>query len=180
MKLDPKYFIPFLAVVAVATALIITFFTISSQKGQRQAFKTAIMQQDSLKTEPMSLLNADSTISVQQFEGKFVLLDFWSTWSNFSENAHVQIAEIVENHPDTLKVIAALVEDRETEVSSYIDRNNFPFDFTDGTKVFNKYGVPGLPTQLLYDPSGKIIDVYFGSVDSTKYDSLRTLLNNEL
>ncbi|MDZ7715445.1 MAG: TlpA disulfide reductase family protein [Balneolaceae bacterium] len=178
MKLDPKYFIPFLAIVAIATALIITFFTISSQKGQRQAFERAIMQQDSLKMEQMKLLNADSTISVKQFEGKFVLLDFWATWSNFSEGAHVQVAEILKLHPDTLHIIAAVVEDKGEKVISYIERNKFPFDFVNGTRVFNQYQVPGLPTQLLYNPSGEIIDVYFGSADSTQYDSLRLLLNN--
>ena len=68
MKLDQKYFVPFLAVVAIATALLITFFTVSSQQGQREAFREAIMQQDSLRNEVMPQLGP---ISHWRFTGNF-------------------------------------------------------------------------------------------------------------
>lgn len=178
MKLDQKYFIPFLAVAAVITALLITFFTISSQKGQRQAFRNFIMQQDTLKLEKMPVLHEQDSISVSDLKGKFVILDFWATWSNFSEDIHFQISELAEQHSDTLKVIAGVVEDRQEKIDAYIERHNFPFYFVDGTAVFNKYDIPGMPTEIIYSPEGKIIDVLFGHSDSTQFDSLRTLLDN--
>lgn len=178
MKLDQKYFVPFLAIIAVLTALLITFFTISSQKSQRQAFRNSILQQDSLKIEKMPVLYEDDSLSVSDFSNKFVILDFWATWSNFSEEAHGQISELVKQHPETLEVIAAVVEDRQEKIDAYIDRHNFPFHYVEGTSVFNKYDIPGMPTEIIYSPGGKIIDVYFGYSDSTQYDSLRTLMNN--
>lgn len=178
MKLDQKYFVPFLAIVAVLTALLITFFTISSQKGQRQVFRNYILQQDSLKLEKMPVLYESDSLSVSDFNDKFVILDFWATWSNFSEDAHIQISELVKQHPDNLEVIAAVVEDRQEKIDAYIERHNFPFHFVNGTIVFNKYDIPGMPTEIIYSPGGKIIDVYFGYSDSTQYDSLRTLISN--
>src|SRR6056297_608303 len=178
MKLDQKYFIPFLAVVAIATAFLITFFTISSQKGQRQVFRNYIMQQDSLRLEKMPVLYENDSLSVSDLKGKFVILDFWATWSNFSEDAHFQIAKLVEQYPDTLEVIAGVVKDQQEKIDSYIERHDFPFHFVEGTAVFNKYDIPGMPTEIIYDPEGNIMDVYFGYSDSSQYDSLRTLLNN--
>ncbi|MDX1586545.1 MAG: TlpA disulfide reductase family protein [Balneolaceae bacterium] len=178
MKLDQKYFVPFLAVAAILTALLITFFTISSQKGQRQVFREFIMQQDTLRLEEMPLLNEEDSLAVSDLTGKYVILDFWATWSNFSEDVHFQISDMVKQHSDTLAVIAAVVEDRQEKIDSYIERHDFPFRYVDGTAVFNKYDIPGMPTEIVYRPDGSIMDVYFGYSDSTHFDSLRTLLNN--
>ena len=178
MKLDQKYFIPFLAVVAIATALLITFFTISSQKGQREVFKNYILQQDSLRTEKMPILGSDDSLAVTSFRNKFVVLDFWATWSNFSEDAHYQLSDLVRKYPNTLTVIAAVVKDQQKKIDDYIERHVFPFHYANGTVVFNKYDIPGMPTEIIYNPEGKIIDVLFGYSDSTQYDRLRTLLKN--
>lgn len=178
MKLDQKYFIPFLAVVAIVTALLITFFTISSQKGQREVFRNYILKQDSLSTEQMPQLKESDSLSVSDFPNKFVVLDFWATWSNFSEDAHYQLDELVRQYPDTLEIIAAVVEDQKEKIDAYIGRHNFPFHYVDGTTVFNKYNIPGMPTEIVYSPDGRIIDIFFGYSDSTQYDSLRTLLSD--
>lgn len=178
MKLDQKYFVPFLAVVAIVTALLITFFTISSQKGQREVFRNYILKQDSLSTEQMPLLKESDSLSVSDFKKKFVVLDFWATWSNFSEDAHYQLNNLVQQYPDTLEIIAAVVEDQQEKIDAYIGRHNFPFHFVNGTAVFNKYNIPGMPTEIVYSPDGRIIDIFFGYSDSTQYDSLRTLLSD--
>ncbi len=178
MKLDQKYFIPFLAVVAIVTALLITFFTISSQKGQREVFRNYILKQDSLSTEQMPLLGESDSLSVSDFQNKFVVLDFWATWSNFSEDAHYRLDELVRQYPDTLEIIAAVVKDQKEKIDAYIGRHNFPFHYVDGTAVFNKYSIPGMPTEIVYSPDGRIIDIFFGYSDTTQYDSLRTLLSD--
>lgn len=179
MKLDQKYFVPFLAVMAIVTALLITFFTVSSQKGQRRSFRNAITEQDSLSSEKMPVLNSIDSLSVSSFPDKFVILDFWATWSNFSEDVHVQLGELVREYSDTLEVIAAVVQDQQEKIDSYISRHEFPFHYVSGTTVFNKYNIPGLPTEIIYSPGGHIIDVFFGYPDSTQYDNLRTLLKHE-
>lgn len=178
MKLDQKYFVPFLAVMAIITALLITFFTISSQKGQRQAFREAILQQDSLRIQKMPLLDSSDSLSVSDFEGKFVILDFWATWSNFSEDVHEQLFTLKQQHKDTLEVIAAVVEDRPEKTEAYISRHQFPFHYVEGTLVFNKFGIPGMPTEVIYNPEGRIIEVLFGSTDAARFDSLSTLMSD--
>jgi len=179
MKIDVKYFVPFLLVVALAAALLIAFFTVNSQRGQRQTFREGILQQDSLKTEYMKYIDGRDSLRIQSFQDQYVILDFWATWSNFSEDAHKELAELVRDYPGRVQVIAAVVQDKKEKVSSYIEQHSFPFLFVEGTDIFNRYHIPGLPTQLVYDLSGEIMDIHFGYIDSTEYDRLRTRLNDE-
>lgn len=180
MKLDQKYFIPFLAVMAVVTALLIAFFTASSQKGQREAFRQAIMQQDSLRNEYMPYIDNGDSLSVSTLTGqdKYIVLDFWATWSNFSVDVHRELAELVRAYPDRLEVVAAVVKDQPDKITTYLDRHQFPFRFVHGTGVFNKYGVPGMPTEIIYNPQGAIVDVYFGYSDTTQYNRLHMLIED--
>lgn len=178
MRLDPKYFIPFMIVVALVGALLIALFTMHSQQSRRQDFHKRIMAQDSLRHEPLPEFGGSGSLNVADFKGKFVVLDFWSTWSNFSEDSHEELAKVAEAYGDTLRVVAAVVADREEDVASYIRRHEFPFRYVVGTAVFNKYGVPGVPTQLVYNPDNQLVSVFFGYTDPSRYDSLRTLIRN--
>lgn len=178
MKLDQKYFVPFLAVMAIVTALLITFFTVSSQQGQREAFREAIMQQDSLRNETLHELGNSDSLSVSSISDKYVVLDFWATWSNFSLEIHRELAQLVQDYPGKIEIIAAVVQDQPDKITSYMERHNFPFHFVNGTAIFNKYQVPGMPTEIIYNPEGVIQDVYFGYSDTTQFNRLRTLLEN--
>ncbi len=178
MKLKQKYFIPFLAIGALLTALLITYFTISSQNAERQAFRKAIVRQDSLKTEFMSRLEGSDSLSVRSFAGKYVVLDFWATWSNFSEEVHRDLAALKQKYPDKLEVVAAVVKDRRDKVRSYVQNHDYPFVFVDGGRIFNRYGFPGIPVELVYTPEGEIKQVFFGYSGPAHFDSLKTILED--
>lgn len=179
MRIDPKYFIPFIIIVAIFAALLITYYTISSQQERREAFQERIVTQDTLQTEKMPVLNARDSLSVSDFQGQYVVLDFWATWSNTTEESHSQLADVAEANKDKLSVLAAVVEDQKDKVSAYMQDHNFPFHFVHGSGVFNQYEVPGVPTQLVYDPEGELISIFYGYRNSMQYDSLRTLLSHE-
>ncbi len=180
MKLDEKYFVPFLAVVAIATALLIVFFTVSGQQGREQSFEKRMSEQDSLKFEYMPTLSGEDSLGVQSFPESFVIVDFWATWtSSFSQQAHLQLSQLKKQYPARLEVIAAVVEDKEENVKKYISRYDYPFDYVKGTDVFNRLGMPGVPTQLVYAPGGRLHSIFTGSADSTRMDSLQKIIGNE-
>lgn len=179
MKLDPKYFPPFLIIVALAAALLITYFTMSSQQGQREAFKEYIFEQDSLQTAYMPVWEGEDSLGVESYQNRYVILDFWATWSNFSEEIHTELQKLVREYPDQVVVLAAVVKDRPDKVNAYIQRHDFPFEYVHGTLVFNRFRLPGLPTRFVFSPSGELLNVHFGASEAAQYDSLRILLSNE-
>lgn len=180
MKLDEKYFVPFIAIVAVMAALIIAFFTVSNRQGKEQAFRKSIAAQDSLNVQQMPVLNSSDSLSVSSFQNRFVILDFWATWTaSFSKKAHHQLVELKEQYPGQVEILAAVVEDKPGNVQDYINRYKHPFHYVDGTKVFNDFRVPGVPTQLVYTPRGKLHSIFTGYADSTRMDSLQKIIGNE-
>lgn len=180
MKLDEKYFIPFLAILAVVSALLIVFFTVNSREGREQAFRKKMARQDSLRFASFPVIGSQDSLGVHSYPNSYVVIDFWATWtSSFSEGAHRQLARLKKQHPERLEVIAAVVEDKRQRVQQYIDRYRYPFHYVNGTRVFNHFGVPGVPTQLVYRPGGTLHSIFSGYADSTRLDSLQTILSNE-
>lgn len=179
MKLDPKYFPPFLIILAIIAALLITYFTVSSQQEQRETFREYVMQQDSLQSALLPEWEGSDSLSVKNFPDQYVVIDFWATWSQYSGEVHDELKVMLEDHPNKLTVISAVVKDRPQEVNEYINRRDDPFQYVDGTEVFNRYGLPGLPVQIAYKPDGELMDVFYGMSDSAKFDSLNTLLDEE-
>lgn len=180
MKLDEKYFVPFIAIVAVGAAFIIAFFTLSNQQGKENAFRERISAQDSLKLQQMPLLKGTDSLGVHSFPDKLVVVDFWATWTaSFSRKAHQQLSDLKGKYPNRLEILAAVVEDKPENVEEYINRYALPFHFVDGTKVFNSFKVPGVPTQLVYSPEGTLSSIFTGYADSTRMDSLQKMLRDE-
>ena len=179
MKLDEKYFAPFLAVVAIGAALLILFFTVNNQQGREQSFKKEMARQDSLKYQYMPVIGGDDSLRVQSFPDRYVILDFWATWtSSFSLGAHQQLGQLKASNPDKIEILAAVVQDKNPNVKEYMNRYDFPFRFVEGTRAFNKFGVPGVPTQLVYAPGGKLESIFTGYADSTRMDSLKTIITD--
>lgn len=178
MRIDPKYFNVFLLIVAIIAATLIAVFTFSNRTAEKSDFQQRMFSQDSLKTQWFSKVQQDDSLRVQDFEGQFVVLDFWSDWSDVSEQSHKKLAEIKQQYPDRLEVIAASVNLLRTDVNTYIREHQFPFQFVEGSQQFSDLNVPGLPAQMMYNADGELKHVFLGYPDDSQYDSLRVLINH--
>ncbi|HKK44654.1 MAG TPA: TlpA disulfide reductase family protein [Balneolaceae bacterium] len=176
MKIDPKYFNRFLAIMAIMAAVIIMFFTFHNQLSDKSDFKKRIFAQDSLQTIYFHNAQDADSLRISDFKGQYVVLDFWANWSDESLDFHQKLADIKNQYPDKLQIIAAAVGLRRKQVISYMQKHPFPFHFVGGSKPFAVFGVPGLPAQLIYNPDGKLQSVFLGFPDKSQYDSLRTLV----
>lgn len=180
MQLDNKYFVPFVIIVAVVSAILLAFFTIYVRQERHQKFMQHVAEQDSIKFAPMPVLDGGDSLSVQSFKGRYVVLDFWATWTAaFSKKAHKQLAGLMAKFPQKLEVIAAVVQDKPRKVKNYINQFDYPFHYVKGTAVFEKFDLPGVPTQLVYSPDGQLISIFTGRSDAARLDSLNKILSNE-
>lgn len=178
MRIAPKYFNVFLVIVAIIAATLIAVFTLSNRSSEKSDFQQRIFSQDSLKTQWFSKVQQDDSLQVQDFEGQFVVLDFWSDWSDVSEESHKQLAKIKQQYPDKLQVIAASVNLLHSDVKSYIREHQFPFQFVEGSQQFSDFNIPGLPAQMMYGRDGELQHVFLGYTGDSQYDSLRVLINH--
>lgn len=178
MRIDPKYFNVFLFIVAIVAALLIAYFMLSNRDFEKSNFRKQISAQDSLQTLWWPEAEGRDSLRISDFKGKFVVVDFWSNWSDVSVESHKQLAKIKQQYADTLEVVAASVAMSKKEVSSYIQKYKFPFHFVSGSRYFSRLNIPGLPAQLIYDPQLKLKHVFLGYPGPSQYDSLRTLITH--
>jgi len=179
MHIDPKYFNRFLAIVAAMAAILIIFFTFKNQMSDKSDFKKRMFAQDSLQTVYWHDAQDDDSLRISDFKGQFVVLDFWSDWSDKSVDYHKKLASLKRDYPDNMQIVAAAVGMHRDQVITYMQKHAFPFHFVAGSRQFSSFGVPGLPAQLIYKPDGKLQSIFLGFPDDSQYDSLRTVIVNE-
>ena len=117
-----------------------------------------------------TLKNLDGKeISLNQFRGKHVLINFWATWCGPCKIEMPSLEALYERFKDRNFVLLAISNDMfgANIVKPFVKAHkiNFPVLLDQRLKVSNAFGVVSLPTTFLIDPQGKIIGALFGAED---------------
>ena len=117
-----------------------------------------------------TLKNLDGKeISLNQFRGKHVLINFWATWCGPCKIEMPSLEALYERFKDRNFVLLAISNDMfgANIVKPFVKvhNNNFPVLLDQRLKVSNAFGVVSLPTTFMIDPQGKIIGALFGAED---------------
>jgi peroxiredoxin len=103
-------------------------------------------------------------VSLADFKGKTVILDFWATWCGPCRVSFPAMQKAVEKFENDESVKFLFVntwesaEDKRQNAADFIDKNNYPFLVlldTENTTV-TSYGVKGIPTKYIIDGNGII------------------------
>jgi peroxiredoxin len=96
-------------------------------------------------------------ISLRQFKGKYILLDFWESWCGYCILALPEIKDLYKQyHPKGLEIIGITTEN-ENKIAGLIRANGLPYISLKGdTTLLNRYHIEGRPGYVLIDPAGKI------------------------
>ena len=107
----------------------------------------------------------DENVTLSDFEGKVVLLDFWSTWCGPCISSFPKMQEMVsqfENDPVEFFFVNSWENQEPDKVKEKVEEFleekgynfNVLFDYND--EVINAYKVRGIPARILIDKSGNI------------------------
>jgi thiol-disulfide isomerase/thioredoxin len=104
-------------------------------------------------------------VSLADFKGKVVLVDFWATWCGPCREEMPEL-ERIHSEPGTQDVVVLALDVNESleTVAAYLEKEKFSFRvlLANGTGVMERYSVSGYPTTFAIDKNGCVADILVG------------------
>jgi len=105
------------------------------------------------------------TKSLKDFEGKYVLLDFWATWCRPCIQEIPHLKKALAHFKESEFEIISICVDKNTDVQKAIWKETIKKHEADWTQLYEEsentlrnYKIKGFPTLILIGPRGKIIE----------------------
>lgn len=115
-----------------------------------------------------------NSVSLSDFEGKPVILFFWTTWCPHCRRELADFAREYENLKSMgIELLTIDIGESKARIESFIKSYSaeFPILIDKDANVANKYGVVGVPTIILISKQGDIV-----SLSHTLPDNYQSLL----
>ena len=102
-------------------------------------------------------------ISLQQYRGKVILLDFWAVWNGFCIGDILNVKKIYDTYKNQgFEVIGVSLDTDETKLRNYIKENNIPWrqiysGLERQSPLAQQYDVRSIPTRWLIGRDGRLI-----------------------
>ena len=119
-------------------------------------------------------------LSLADYQGKVILLNFWATWCGPCRAEIPDLVELQDKYKDRLQIIGLVVDDDDEDaIKKFVEkfRVNYPVAIaTDALR--NDYGgIPALPTSFVLDAEGRAVQKHEGLRDPVLYEvEIRSLL----
>ena len=119
------------------------------------------------------------TVSLAQFRGKPVILNFWATWCGPCNAEMPNLEKVYQQHKDDVVILAIDQGDTGDQVKGFseIYHLNFPLILDQQMQVGDRYRVNALPTTVFVDKQGIIREIHIGGPMTTDFieSRIRTL-----
>ena len=114
------------------------------------------------------------TVSLSDYKGKVVVLDFWATWCGYCKMSFPGMQLAINRYKDNPNVVFLFIDtwertepkEKEEAVSKYIASKNFTFNVLydkkindsdyEVVKAYSAYGIDGIPVKFFIGKDGKV------------------------
>ena len=114
-----------------------------------------------------------SRVSLSDFRGKWVVLDFWGSWCAPCLKGMPELREIYDSYHDRLEIIGIDCNETEDSWKNAVSHLQLPWIqlyHTDQDTVISAYSITAFPTKVVVNPEGKIKRIYTGASPTFKTD----------
>ena len=139
------------------------FLGANSAKAHQESFKSmgVVLPRNELPAPNFTLQNSNgNSVSLSDFKGKAVLLNFWATWCVPCKKELPSMQRLYEDLKlDGFEIVAISIDrDKKERVHQYIEEYSltFPVLLDPSQKVRKDYFILGLPTSYLIGKDGKL------------------------
>lgn len=105
-------------------------------------------------------------VSLEQFRGKWVVLDFWGSWCGWCVKGFPALKEAHKKYGDKLAIIGIDCGDTPEKWREAVRRFGLPwvnlYNAQGEAGVDRTYAVQGFPTKVIINPQGIIVDITAG------------------
>ena len=161
MKIRINLVYPAIAIVIVATICVASGAELQSAAGRKPAPNFSLTD------------DKDAKISLSDFKGKVVLVNFWATWCHGCKEEIPWYMEFAGKYKDSgLVVIGISVDDDGWKaVKPFLREKKLNYSVVIGNNTLaNQYGLDAMPLSVLVDREGKIADSHPGVVDKNSWE----------
>jgi len=109
-------------------------------------------------------LLSGETVSLSDFRGKVVLINFWATWCGPCVKEMPDIQKLSEAYSDDLVVLAINCNESKNKVEEFINANGYTFRVgLDSGEVQKLYPTRGIPYTIVINANGVITQTQLGA-----------------
>ena len=104
------------------------------------------------------------TISLDQFKGRPVVVNFWATWCRPCYDEHPILVANARALQPNVQFLGVVFQDSEEKIQKFLDERGraYPTVVDDAGKTAIAYGIGGVPETFFVDANGSIVAKYSG------------------
>ncbi len=122
---------------------------------------------DDNKAPDFTLVNTEGkNVSLSDYKGKIVIVDFWATWCPPCRRGIPDLVELQKQYKDKIAVIGISMDMENTKagVPDFIDKMgiNYPVVYFNNKVIDDYGGISAIPTTFIIDKNGNIVKKMVG------------------
>ena len=117
------------------------------------------------------------SINKKSFKGKKVLVNYWATWCAPCKDEMPSLQSLKEKLDNNNYLFVLISSESIQEISAFKAQHNYDFLFYKSEKSMISRGIYVLPTTILYNSQGNLVDKITGSIQWDELKMIEKLKN---